>query len=160
MMKSALRVAVVGIIAIAFVGTLATWFRGDVISPCPLPNGVSATLRLDDAPPSLAEALARHVGEVVPVGTKFDSTDVVVTGKNRRLIFIWNLGNRWVVATEYGGIGYNNPIFAYDISQDGRRAIFVSERVALPDSVCSTASSLLDSGEQRLLAVPLKQVAR
>jgi hypothetical protein len=108
-----------------------------------LPKGAAATSRLDDAPPSLVRALTGRVGEVVPAGTKFDATDVIVTGKDRRLIFIWNLGNRWIVATEHGGLGYNDPIFAFDVSQDGRQALFVQERAAFPDSVCSTASSLL-----------------
>ena len=91
----------------------------------------------------MAQALTERIGEVVPAGAKFDATDLVMIGKNRRLIFIWNMGRRWVVATERGGIGYNDPIFAFDLSDDGRKATFVQERVAFPETVCATASSLL-----------------
>lgn len=165
--KNALRRGVVGIVAIGFaamaivfVTTVATRVSGDVIPPCPVPNGVSATSRFEDAPPSLVRALTERVGEVVPAGAKFDATDIVWVGKNRRLIFIWNLGNRWVVATERGGVGYNNPIFAFDVSQDGLRVTFVQERVVFPNSVCSTASGLLAIEGQSLPTAPPKEVAR
>jgi hypothetical protein len=87
------------------------------------------------------------VGEVVPVGARFDATDFVLIGpaRFRRLIFIWNLSNRWVIATEHGGYGYNDPIFAFDISRDGHEAVFLQESIARPDSICLTASSLLAS---------------
>jgi hypothetical protein len=162
-----LRVVLGGVGAILFAAIVSTWVgvilfasivgTRRVVPPCPLPNGVSATSRLNDAPASLARALTERVGEVVPAGARFDATDVVVTGKNRRLIFIWNLGNRWVVATEHGGVGYNNPIFAFDISEDGLRATFVQESTTFPDSVCLVASSLLASWHQ---TVPPKDVTR
>jgi hypothetical protein len=44
-------------------------------------------------------------------------------------------------------------MFAFDIYSD-LGAIFVQERIAFPDSVCATASSLLVSGHQHLPAVP------
>jgi hypothetical protein len=138
-----------------FVAAAAIWLGSDAISSCAIPNGASATPRLDDAPPALVRALTQRIGEVVPAGAKFDATDVVATGKYRRLIFIWNLSNRWVIATEHGGFAYNDPIFAFDTSQGGHEAVFLQERVAFPDSVCSTASSLLASG-----AVPAKDAAR
>jgi hypothetical protein len=94
-------------------------------------------------------ALKRDVGELVAPGERFDATDVVMTGKNRRLIFIWNVGRRWIVATEHGGYGYNNPIFAFDLSQDGRDAALVAEWIAFPRNVCSTALTLLTFGVQR-----------
>jgi hypothetical protein len=44
----------------------------------------------------------------------FDSTDVRVTAKNRRLIFTWTLGTRWIVAIERGGgLVQNNQVFAF-----------------------------------------------
>ena len=140
MMKKIILAALVAIVLLA---AASIWLGGSAIPPCALPNGASAISRLDDAPPVLVRALVERVGEVVPAGAKFDATDVAWTGKNRRLIFVWNLSNRWVIATEHGGIGYNDPIFAFDMSQDGREAVLLQERIAFPDSVCSTASSLL-----------------
>lgn len=137
------KVILVALASIVFVAAAAFWLGGNALPSCALSNGASAIAHLDDAPPALARALVQRVGEVVPAGTKFDATDLLVTGKNRRLIFIWSLNNRWVVATEHGGIGYSDPIFAFEMSQDGREAIFLQERVAYPDSVCSTASRLL-----------------
>jgi hypothetical protein len=102
-------------------------------------------------------ALTDRIGELAPIGGRFNATDVVWIGpgKFRRLIFIWSLSNRWVIATERGGIAYNDPIFAFDMSPDGREAVFLEESIALPNSICSTASRLLNSG-----ATPAKDVAR
>jgi len=41
------------------------------------------------------------------------------------------------------GAKFDDPIFPFDMSQDRREAIFLQERIAFPESVCSTASSLL-----------------
>jgi hypothetical protein len=163
---NAFRSRLVAIVAIGFVAAIAfgitvgTLFRDNGFPPCPAPSGVSATSHFENAPPSLALALAERVGEVVPAGASFDATDVIQTGKNRRLFFIWNVGKRWVVATEHGGIGYSNPVFAFDISPGDLRATFVEERVAFPGSLCATASSLLAVGDQNRPAIPPKDVAR
>jgi hypothetical protein len=149
--------------AIVFVTKIATPASGEVNPACPAPYGVSVISRLDDAPPALARALTDRVGEIAPVGAEFHPTDVHIIGetaKSRRLIFIWSLGNRWVVATERGGVGYNNPIFAFDVASDGLSAAFVGERVTFPDSLCATASSLLAVGTQYLPAAPPKDAAR
>jgi len=122
--------------------------RADYIPPCALPNGVAST-SLDSAPPVLWPALREHVGELVPPGGEFDATDVYVTGKSRRLIFVWNVGRRWIVATEHGGRGYNDPIFAYDLSEDSQTATLVQERVAFPGSVCTIATGMLSFEPQK-----------
>jgi hypothetical protein len=113
---------------------------------------VSVVSRLDDAPPSLVLALTELVGEIVPAGAPFDATDVVWRDardvlrpvKHRRLIFIWNRSTRWVVATERGGFAYGNPVFAFEVGQHDHKAILVREEGAVPTTVCSKASSLLD----------------
>lgn len=115
----------------------------DDIPSCAVPRGVVTSTSLENAPPLLQQALKAHIGEVVPPGGKFDSTDVVRVGRDRRLIFIWNAGRRWVVATEHGGRGYNDPIFAYDLDQDRQR--LAAERVAVPGTVCATARELLST---------------
>jgi hypothetical protein len=122
-----------------FVAALTVMARADTIPPCTSPNNVSLTTSLNEAPAALRQALKRNVGDIVAPGEKFDTTDVVVTGRSRRLIFIWNLGKRWIVATEHGGRVYNRPIFAYDLSHDGQSATLVQEGVG----GCGMALSLL-----------------
>jgi hypothetical protein len=122
-----------------FVVALTVMARADTIPPCTPPNNVSLTTSLNEAPAALRQALKEHVGDIVAPGEKFDATDVVVTGRSRRLIFIWNLGNRWIVATEHGGRVYKRPIFAYDLGQDGQSATLVQEGVG----GCGMALSLL-----------------
>jgi len=79
-------------------------------------------------------------------GARYDLGDDLgffSTGLDRRLLFVWHRGKRWIVATERGGRGYYDPIFAYDLSQDGQSATLVQEQNAFPDTVCSTASNLV-----------------
>lgn len=52
-------------------------------------------------------------------------------------------------------LSLQRPIFAFDISRDGREAVVLQESIAHPDSFCSAASGLLDSG-----AIPPKDAAR
>jgi hypothetical protein len=117
----------------------------DVIPACRLPLGVASYADQKDMPATLRAAVKQQLGDLVPPTSPFDSTDVVTTGHNRRLIFIWARGSRWVVATEHGGSGYNDPIFAYEIGPNGQRAKLIAERTAYPDSVCLTAEELLNA---------------
>jgi hypothetical protein len=115
----------------------------DEIPTCHIPTGVQATDKQDGTPSALRAALKQKLGDMVPPKAPFDATDVVWTGHNRRLIFIWNLADRWIIATEHGGRGYNDPIFVYTVSPDGQKATLLAERIAFPNSVCSVAEELL-----------------
>jgi hypothetical protein len=115
----------------------------DVIPACCVPEGVSSYYDQKDIPVALRDAIKRRLGELVSPNSPFDATDVATTGHNRRLIFIWARGHRWVVATERGGRGYNDPILAYEVSPKGQQATLIAERTAFPNSVCSAAEELL-----------------
>jgi hypothetical protein len=114
--------------------------RADTIAPCPA--GVTAVQLPDGIAPALQQALHSAVGDIVLPNQQFDAADTGMSGKSRRFIFVWNIGRKWIVATEHGGIGYNDPVFAYDLSGDGKIATLVATRIAFPPSVCSTASAL------------------
>lgn len=106
-----------------------------------------------DVPVALRDAVKQKLGDLVPPNSPFDATDVVMTGHNRRLIFIWVRGIRWVVATERGGRAYNDPILAYDVSPNGQLVRLIAERTATPKSVCLTAKELLS---QRAAPAPME----
>src|SRR5580700_559117 len=68
---------------------------------CPVPPGAVQVALPSGLPPALHNAMGNDVA--LP-GEPFDTTDVVVKGhKYARYIFVWNIGNRWIVATERGG---------------------------------------------------------
>jgi hypothetical protein len=87
--------------------------------------------------------MKKDVGDVALPSEKFDLSDVVVTHRCRRLIFIWNAGRRWLVATEQGGREYKNPVFSYDLSDDRQIANLQGQRIAFPGTVCSVAAELM-----------------
>jgi hypothetical protein len=134
-----------GLVAIVFVAVVVSRSAADEIQSCRvLASGVSVMTRLDEAPASLVRASTERVGEVVPPDAAIDTTDVVTIGKNRRLVFIWNRGTGWVVATEHGGRVWNYPVFTFDIDRDGN-AMLVQTEAAYFNTMCETASSLLGS---------------
>jgi hypothetical protein len=70
-------------------------------------------------PPALRHALPDE---------PFDSTDVYVKGhKHRRYIFVWNIGNQWIVAVELGGIALRAGICTYDLGKDDKTAVRIDE---------------------------------
>jgi len=93
----------------------------------------------------LKKALAVRFGPMAQPGEEFDATDVVITHRNRRLIFIWKLASRWIVATEHGGRGYNDPILAYDITRTAGDPMFIAQRIAFPETVCKIVMEMLET---------------
>jgi hypothetical protein len=93
----------------------------------------------------LLQTLIDSVGEIAPLGGSFDRSDVVMVGRNRRFAFFWKADDKWIVATEHGGFGYNNPIFLYHLDEGGRKAALMAQRIAFPNTLCAVASDLQTS---------------
>ena len=118
----------------------------NVVPMCPVPAGAVSVSIPTGLPPALRDALREQLGEIVLPGEDFDISDIIGSGplRHRRFIFVWNIGKRWLVATEQGGL-YNDPIFIYALSDDGKTASLIESRIALPPIVCSTATKLVGS---------------
>jgi hypothetical protein len=75
-----------------------------------------------------------------------DSSDVYVKGhKYRRYIFVWNVGARWIVATEQGGIALRSAIYVYRLGKDGKTARLIDEHTGFLNNVCGEATRLAKS---------------
>jgi hypothetical protein len=88
------------------------------------------------------KALREVTGDIALPGEDFDATDLVMTGRSWRYIFAWQSGGRWLIATEHGGIGYNDPIFVYRYEKGDQKAILLEKKTAFPPTVCQIATSL------------------
>jgi hypothetical protein len=109
---------------------------------CPVPPGAVEVALPSGLPPALRDALP---GDIALPGEPFDSTDVYVKGhKHRRYIFVWNIGSRWIVATEIGGIALHAGISTYELYRDGKKAALIEERFTFPESVCAAATRLAE----------------
>lgn len=112
--------------------------------PCPSPKGVTVVSKLKYAPAALRKTIGAQLGPMAEPDESFNPTDVVDPRyPMRRLIVIWNRGNRWVVATELGGVAYSDPIFLYKLDRDNERAQLLDTRTAIERSVCATATEML-----------------
>lgn len=107
---------------------------------CPVPPGAVKVALPSGLPPALRAALP---GDIALPGEPFDATDVYVKGhKHRRYIFVWNIGSRWIVATEIGGIALRAAVSTYDVGKDGKTAALIENRFTFPSSVCEAATKL------------------
>jgi hypothetical protein len=110
------------------------------ISACPVPPGAVNVALPAGLPPALRHAMP---GDIALPGEPFDTTDVYVMGhKHRRYLFVWNIGSRWIVATEIGGIALRAGISIYDLGKDGKTAALIDKRFTFPSSVCADATKL------------------
>ena len=142
---TAVRRSIGAAVALLLVAALVVLARADYFPPCTPPQHV-VLVPFKQVPRALMEALREDVGEIVAPGEIFDATDVVMTGRNRRFIFSWRDGKRWIVATEHGGFVYNNPIFLYHLGEGERKAVLMAQRIASPKkTVCAVASELQNS---------------
>jgi hypothetical protein len=123
---------------LAMVATAAP-AQAAAIRDCPPPQGAANVALPSGLPPVLRDAM----GNIALPGEPFDSTDVHVKGhKYRRYIFVWNLGTRWIVATEQGGIALRSAIFIYDLGKDGKTATLINKRIGFTNNVCGAATKL------------------
>lgn len=110
------------------------------ISDCSVPPGAVKVALPSGLPPALRDALP---DDIALPGEPLDATDVYVKGhKHRRYIFVWNIGSRWIVATEIGGIALRAEISTYDLGKNGKNATLIEERFTFPSSVCTAATKL------------------
>jgi hypothetical protein len=120
----------------------ATPTQATAISGCPVPPGAVNVSIPSGLPLSLRIALP---GDIALPGEPFDATDVYVKSHNhRRYIFVWNIGTRWIVATEQGGRVLRAAIFTYDLGKDDKTAALIEERITFPNSVCAAATKLIE----------------
>ena len=113
--------------------------QADATRDCPAPPGAVKVALPSGLPPALRKAM----GNIALPGEPFDSTDVYVKGhKYRRYIFVWNIGTRWIVATEQGGIALRSAIFVYDLGKDGKTATLIDKRIGFTNNVCGAATKL------------------
>jgi len=109
---------------------------------CPVPPGAVKVALPSGLPPPLLHALP---DDIALPGGPFDSTDVFVKGhKHRRYIFVWNIGDRWIVAVEQGGIALRAGIYTYDLGKDDKTAVRIDESITFPESVCAAATKLVE----------------
>jgi hypothetical protein len=82
------------------------------------------------------------MGNIALPGQPFNAIDVYVKGQpNRRYIFVWNIGTKWVVAMEIGGIALRSAVLVYDLGKDRKTATLIDQRMEI-NNVCGVATKL------------------
>ncbi len=134
-MSGALALALVLAMAVS-----ATPVQAAAISDCPVPPGAVNVALPSGLPSALSDALP---DDIALPGEPFDTTDVYVMGhKHRRYLFVWNIGSRWIVAMEIGGIGIRAEVSTYELGKDGKTATLIENRFTIPVSACAAATKL------------------
>lgn len=117
----------------------------DEVPKCEAPQGVIMVGSLARAPKPLQDAIKGRLGAIAEPGEKFNPTDAIIDRNlpARRLIFLWNIGDIWIAATELGGIAYSQPVFAYRLRREDANAVLLEARSGISDNVCMVAVQLL-----------------
>jgi hypothetical protein len=111
--------------------------HASAIQDCPAPPGAVKVALPSGLPPALRDKM----GNIALPGEPFNEIDIYVRGQpSRRYIFVWNIGARWIVAIEQGGIALRSVIFAYDLGKDGKTATLIDKRIGY--NVCAAATKL------------------
>jgi len=127
------------VVAVASVCLCASAWA-DEIPSCRLPPHAESVSLISNTPKTLRDAIQADIGDLANPGEDFNSTDVVEGGLLfKRLIFIWHSAELWIVATESGGIAYNDPIYAYRLKQG--KAILLETSIAFPNTVCAVPTA-------------------
>ena len=133
--------------AVLLASYLPVQARADTVPDCPTPPGATAASLDQGAPAPLLRAVRKQFGTFAKPGEGFNPTDVVQPGlSSRRLIFVWTRDRRWVVAMEQGGRSYSTPVAAFDMGGNGRTAALATISKAYPDTLCATATTLINGG--------------
>jgi hypothetical protein len=129
----------IGITLVALAMTvIALPAKAITVQEYPAPPGVLQVTLPSGLPPALRDKM----GNIALPGQPFNAIDVYVKGQpNRRYIFVWNIGTRWIVAMEIGGIALRSAVFAYDLGKDGKTARLIDEGMRIND-VCGAATKL------------------
>ncbi len=98
---------------------------------CTAPPGTLEVKSQRDFPAAIAADLSSHIidyqqdgsPKMADPGQPFASTDLISRGlPNRRLIFAWSVGPRWVIGYEVGARGYHYEMVVYQLSSAGDHA--------------------------------------
>lgn len=119
----------------------------DEVSSCSAPEGVNLRAFPDEIPAGIMKFLDGPRWDLARPGEPFNSTDIAVPGRKwRRVMFAWESGRRWIIATERGGRGYNNPVLVFDQVADSGDFRFSRHEIVLgPDKACAAAVSWINS---------------
>ncbi|HWW27241.1 MAG TPA: hypothetical protein VNZ85_15265 [Caulobacter sp.] len=109
-------------------GDSCTYEKGESLSQQQLPEAIGADLRL-------------RVPGMSPEGGPFLATDVG-EGPRTRFISAARLGNRYVVAYERGGRGYNIQILSYTLASSGLASL-TNQRTTFEKPVCGAIAAAL-----------------
>ena len=147
-----LALAATAFAAIALVQTAAAQ---NPAPTCPAPPRTRVVRFMHDLPAEVRSALLAKTPDIVDSNQPFDATDVVMHGAHfNRFAFAWNgPDGRWIVATEHGGIAYDNPVYtlvAPSAPQTGLQfavypASIVSTIISRPKTLCEDAERAFQS---------------
>ena len=127
------------VVSAVFAIAASTLSAQAAISECPAPPGaVKVAL-----PAGLPAVLRDKMGNVAMPGEPFNRIDIYVKGlPGRRYMLVWNIGSRWIVATEVGGIALRAAVSIYDLGKDGKTVTPIDNRMTSPTYVCAVATKL------------------
>lgn len=95
----------------------------------------------EQLPAPIVADLKQRAPEMSPAGGPFEATDVG-EGPRDRFVAAARLNDRYVVAYEHGGRGYNIQVLTYTLASNGL-ASFTNQRTIFKKPVCAVIAAAL-----------------
>ncbi len=138
--------AVPAFAAVVLVSTLAA--QGAPSDPafvCKFRHPSHSVASLAQLPSPIRRYIAEHIGAMADRGQFFNSTDVVERpGPATRFIRGGEIGERWFLWYEHGGIAYWREIVLFGSDPSGAPHVIADKQARWNDNLCAQSDALLD----------------
>jgi hypothetical protein len=110
---------------------------------CHLANSSKSVASLEKMPAPIRAYIAEHIGPMADRGQFFNATDVIMTpGPANRFIRGGEIGERWFLWYEHGGIAYFRNVVLFGSDPSGTPRVIAEEQGLWTDNLCALTDAL------------------
>jgi hypothetical protein len=110
---------------------------------CHLANSSKSVASLEKMPAPIRAYISEHIGPMADRGQFFNSTDVVTTpGPANRFIRGGEIGERWFLWYEHGGIAYYRNVVLFSSDPSGTPHVIAEKQGLWADNLCALTDAL------------------
>ena len=110
---------------------------------CHLAHSSKSVASLEKMPEPIRTYISQHIGPMADRGEPFNATDVVMTPRPaNRFIRGGEIGERWFLWYEHGGIAYYRNVILFGSDPSGTPHVIATEQGLWTDNLCALTDAL------------------
>jgi hypothetical protein len=116
----------------------------DAAFTCRLAHPSTSVASLAKMPAPIRKFIAEHIGPMADRGEFFNATDdIIKPGPANRFIRGGEIGERWFLWYEHGGIAYYRNVVLFGSDPSGTPRVIAEEQGLWSDNLCALTDALL-----------------